>query len=287
MRALTTEEAYAKLNLSLDVTGLLPGGFHSMRMVMQSVSLCDTVTVSVEKGSGVIQAGSDVRFLPRGEKNLAGKAALAFREKTELRDLDISVHIKKRIPVCAGMGGGSSDAAAVLRALNRICGTGLSVPELCRIGEGVGSDVPYCVLGGTALAEGRGEILTPLSPFPRCFVVICKPGFQVSTPELFRCIDDIRLKVRPDTEGLLHAIREGKLREAASRFYNVFEEVLPKGGDTVRGIREKLYDFGTLGAVMSGTGPTVFGVFSDRDSAENAYTSLRKEYRECYLAETV
>ncbi|HIY74407.1 MAG TPA: 4-(cytidine 5'-diphospho)-2-C-methyl-D-erythritol kinase [Candidatus Intestinimonas merdavium] len=279
--------ARAKLNLTLDVLGKRPDGYHDLKMVMQSVALADTLTVETGTGEG-LEVRTDLSFLPNNEKNLAAAAALAFQTVTG-RDLGgVAIAIEKRIPVCAGMGGGSSDAAAVLRSLERMLGTGQDLAALAGIGERVGSDVPYCVLGGTALAEGRGEVLTPLSALPHCHVVICKPAFSISTPELFRAVDGVRLRCRPDTDGVLAALEAGDLGGVARRMYNVFEDVLPSRQRTeVAAIRSALVQHGALGANMSGTGPTVFGLFDDADRARSAWEELRQTYRDVFLTETV
>ncbi len=279
--------ARAKLNLTLDVLGKRPDGYHDLKMVMQSVALADTLTVETGTGEG-LEVRTDLSFLPNNDKNLAAAAALAFQTITG-RDLGgVAIAIEKRIPVCAGMGGGSSDAAAVLRSLERMLGTGQDLAALAGIGERVGSDVPYCVLGGTALAEGRGEVLTPLSALPHCHVVICKPAFSISTPELFRAVDGVRLRCRPDTDGVLAALEAGDLGGVARRMYNVFEDVLPSRQRTeVAAIRSALVQHGALGANMSGTGPTVFGLFDDADRARSAWEELRQTYRDVFLTETV
>lgn len=202
-------QAFAKLNLTLDVLGKRPDGYHDLRMVMQSITLCDTLTLTSNQGQG-LRVSTDLHFLPTGEKNLAAIAARRFWEALAVR-LRTWTSASEAHPVCAGMAGGSTDAAAVLRALNQRAGSPLTPAELARVGEQVGSDVPYCVLGGTALAEGRGERLTPLPALPRCWVVVCKPEFAISTPELFARIDSVRLRCRPDTDGLLSALEEGDL----------------------------------------------------------------------------
>ena len=282
-----TVTAPAKLNLTLDVLGRRPDGYHDLSMVMQSVALADTI--HLELGTGrPLAVKTDLGFLPSDQRNLAAAAALALLRETGKDAGGLSIAIEKHIPVCAGMGGGSSDAAAVLRALNGALGTGLSPLELARLGEQVGSDVPYCVLGGTALAQGRGEVLTPLSPLPRCLVVVCKPPFSISTPELFRAVDGVRLRCRPDTAGVLSALEAGDLEGVARRMYNVFEDVLPpRQGAEVRAIRGELVQQGALGACMSGTGPTVFGLFRDWDQAEAAREVLGRTYRDVWLTETV
>ena len=280
-------QAFAKLNLTLDVLGKRPDGYHDLKMVMQSITLADSLVLE-ENGLGEFRVRSNLHFLPGGEKNLAAKAALAFYGTLgrESRGLDIT--LTKRIPVCAGMAGGSSDGAAVLRALNELEGRPFDQTQLARVGEKVGSDVPYCVLGGTALAEGRGEILTPLRPLPRCWVVACKPDFPISTPELFTRIDSCKVRRRPDTDGLLAALEGGDLAGVARRMYNVFEDVLPeRQGARVADIKNTLIQQGALGATMSGSGPTAFGLFDDEEAAKRAAALLSEQYRETFLAQTV
>ena len=205
--------ANAKLNLTLDVLGKRPDGYHDLRMIMQSVELADTLTLT-RNDTGELRVSTNLHFLPNNEKNLAAQAALRWWEAQGNASQGLDITIDKHIPVCAGMAGGSSDAAAVLRALNELEGAGLSPAQLARIGERVGSDVPYCVTGGTALAEGRGEVLTPLPPLPKCWVVLCKPEFSISTPALFAKIDSVRLRCRPDAKGAVAALEAGDLAGA-------------------------------------------------------------------------
>ncbi len=280
-------KALAKLNLTLDVLGRREDGYHDMRMVMQSISLSDTLHLCPGEGEG-IRVSTNMSFLPGGDKNLAAIAARAFWDARGMEHQNLDIHIEKHIPVCAGMAGGSSDAAAVLRGLNEQAGSPYTPTELARVGEAVGSDVPYCVLGGTALAEGRGEILTPLPSLPHCHVVVCKPDFSISTPELFAQIDTVKVRCRPDTAGVLAALEAGDLEGVARRLYNVFEDVLPeRQRSRVDAIKNVLIQCGALGAAMSGTGPTAFGLFNDAAQAQAAYDILSREYRETYLAETV
>lgn len=282
-----TIQAPAKLNLTLDVLGRREDGYHDLKMVMQSITLADRLTLRPGQTPG-IQVSSSFHFLPTGEKNLAGKAAVCFYQALGRPARDLDIAITKHVPVCAGMAGGSSDAAAVLRALNRLEGDPFSPEELAHVGEGVGSDVPYCVLGCTALAQGRGEVLTPLSPLPHCWVVACKPDFPVSTPELFARIDSCRIRRRPDADGLMAALEQGDLMEVARRMYNVFEDVLPERQlARVADIKNTLIQQGALGANMSGTGPTAFGLFSSQSQAQAAYDILKQRYQEVFLAETV
>ena len=280
-------KARAKLNLTLDVLGRREDGYHDLRMVMQSVELCDTITL--EQGQTPdVRVRSNLGFLPVDRRNLAAAAALAFCEHTGQTCPPLDITLDKVIPVCAGLGGGSSDAAAVLHAMNHICGTGLSVEELALIGQKVGSDVPYCVLGATALAEGRGEVLTPLPALPKCWVALCKPDFSVSTPALFQQIDSVRLRRRPDTEGVLKALGAGDLPGVARRLYNVFEDALPERyAAKVEQVRHILIEHGALGAAMSGTGSAVFGLFEREEQAKAACDELRGLYPETFLTQTV
>jgi 4-diphosphocytidyl-2-C-methyl-D-erythritol kinase len=274
-----TERAFAKINISLDVTAARDDGYHELITVMQSVALHDDVRVSVVPGDGSFAVG---RGLPRDKRNTAVKAADAFFAFTGITGYRAEVAREKRIPVGAGLGGGSADAAAVLRSLNTIFETDLS-PEFLRIlGEAVGSDVPFCVEGGTALARGRGEILTPLREFPNCEIVIVKPAFSISTAELYSALDRVKLRRRPDTDGLLEAIENGDLHHAARYLYNVFEDVLPaQHTGEIAEIKERLIDAGALGASMTGTGSAVFGIFESGAAA--AASILQEDYREVFL----
>ena len=278
-------KAYAKLNLTLDILGKRPDGYHDLRMVMQSVDLADEVTIAPSAGKG--RMSTNLSYLPADGRNLAQAAASVFRRNTG-KGGPVDIAIEKHIPVCAGMGGGSSDAAAVLRAMNEMTGAGLTLTQLAEIGQQVGSDVPYCVLGGTALAEGRGEILTPLPPLPPCFVAICKPHYPISTPRLFAEADSKRLLCRPDTEGLLRALEAGDLIGVSRRLYNVFEDVLePPRRREVDAIKAELIDCGALGASMSGSGPSVFGLFDREEPAREAVARLSAQYQDVFFAKTV
>jgi 4-diphosphocytidyl-2-C-methyl-D-erythritol kinase len=282
-----TEPAYAKLNLTLDVLGKREDGYHELKMVMQSVSLCDQVTLTLEEGEG-IRLSTDWGFLPTDRKNIAVSAAQAFAGATGTDLNGLSIHLEKHIPVCAGTAGGSSDGAAVLRGLNKLCGTNLPLEELAKIGEQVGSDVPYCVLGGTMLAEGRGELLSRLPTLPDCWIVMCKPGFAVSTPELYHRIDSTKVRCRPNTDGLIHSLEEQNLPAVCRQMYNVFEDVLPENrASVIREIRNVLIQQGALGACLSGTGPTTFGIFDNKEQAEQACVLLRESYKETFLVQPV
>lgn len=274
--------ANAKINLTLDILRRREDGYHDLQMVMQAITLADALTVGPARGARG-EAASDLRFLPTGGKNLAQVAAAAFRAATGLGG-EVDVSIQKHIPVCAGLAGGSADAAAVLRAMNQLTGAGLSPLELAKIGEAVGSDVPFCVLGGAALAEGRGERLTPLPSLPPCHIVVCKPPFSISTPQLFARVNVRKIVRRPDTAGVIAALESGDLAGIARRMYNVFEDVLePRRRGAINEIKSVLIDCGALGASMSGSGPTVFGLFADQGQAQEACGRLGEGRRDVFL----
>ena len=282
------ERAWAKLNLTLDVTGRLDGGYHAMEMIMQTCSVYDGVYIAAHPGTGAVTVRTNRRYLPVDGDNIAGKAVRAFfaAAGTE-KAWDVEVRLEKRIPVCAGLGGGSADAAAVLRGMNRLFKTGLDAAALEEIGGRIGADVPFCIRGGTALARGRGEVLTPLTPLAPCGFVLCKPKMSISTPELFARIDCGRIRCRPDTAAAVSALETGNVPELARRMYNVFEDVLGRRAAAIAEIKSALYDAGALGAVMSGTGSAVFGVFSDRAQARRAQAQLAGRYAFCAAAEPV
>lgn len=282
-----SEKAYAKLNISLDVSSAREDGYHDMLMVMQTVSFCDEVILH-PSDDGRISARTGLYYIPGDDRNLAVKAARLFLQKIEREDRGYRIEISKQIPVGAGMAGGSADAAAVLRALNREYGEPLSRDELLALSAQVGSDVPFCLLGGTALAQGRGEILTPLPPLPPCEVLIVKPAFSVSTPELFHAIDSVKLKIRPDTQGIADALLAGDLSGVARRMYNVFEDVPDRRMRPIAEIKSRLLDAGALGSIMTGTGSAVFALFQpDTDIPASFLAELEKEYGFCVSARPV
>lgn len=278
-----TREAYAKINLTLDVLGRLPSGYHEVRMIMQSIDLHDDVTVRLD-GTGKTSLRCPAGSLPADASNLAWKAADAFYAAVGLRNPGTAIEIEKRIPVAAGLAGGSTDAAAVLRALDELHGTGLGDEKLCEIALPLGADVPYCLLGGTMLAEGIGEALTPLPPCPRCWVVLIKPPFSISTADAYAGMDAHEPLVRPDTDGVLRSLEVGDLRGVCHRLYNVMEPAAAEKHKILTGIREQLLDCGAEGAVMSGSGPTLYGLFLGETPARLALRVLQKEHPEIYLS---
>lgn len=259
------EPAWGKLNLALDVGALRPDGYHEMRMIMQTVTLCDQLTIQLDTGRWWVN-GPD--SLPHDERNLALRAARAFCEATQHTPDGVEITLDKQIPTCAGMGGGSADAAAVLRALQRHYGAPLSQSALLDVAAQVGSDVPFCLRGGTMLAEGRGEVLTPLPALPQCSIVLCKPEFSVSTPALFRALDAQPPVRRPDFDRLIGSL--GDLPVFAAAMENVFEPLLAQQYPELYQIRDTLLENGALGAMLTGTGSVVFGIFDAPDAAEKA-----------------
>jgi 4-diphosphocytidyl-2-C-methyl-D-erythritol kinase len=281
-----TALAYAKINISLDIVAKREDGYHDLVMVMQTVGLSDEITIECSKGDGItIDAG--LPYLPDNERNIAAKAALAFFSYTGIAGYHTDIKIKKKIPVCAGLGGGSADAACVLRMLDGMFESNLGRESLEKLGNTVGSDVPFCINGGTRLAKGRGDILTGLPSIPKCSIVICKPPFSCSTPELFGRVKCEKIRARPDTDGIVKALGDGDLSGIARRMYNVFEDVLPRGKADINEIKGLLLDAGALGAVMTGSGPAVFGLFDNKSNAQTAYEHLKTEYNDCFITETI
>ena len=281
-----TEHAYAKLNLSLDVTARREDGYHDLAMLMQTVSLCDELRLRF-RDDGQVRAGSNLRYIPGDERNLAVRAALRFLEAVGESGQGLQIDLRKEIPVGAGMGGGSADAAAVLRGLNRLYGNPMDRKALEQLAQQIGSDVAFCVAGGTALAQGRGELLRDLRPMPDCFFALCKPGFSISTPELYQKLDASPVRIHPDTAGLLAAVEAGDLRALCRRMYNVFEEIDDRRLRTVAELKSRLLDHRAMGAMMTGTGSAVFGVFRHAEEAEAACAALRSTVPFCCTARPV
>ncbi len=276
------ERAYAKLNLTLDILRKREDGFHDLRMVMQNVALCDDISLEEKSGEG-ISLHTKAAYLPTDSSNIAVKAAEVFARETGVNLSGLDISIAKRLPVCAGMAGGSSDGAAVLRMLRRRYRPDMGREELERIAALVGSDVPFCVRGGAALAEGKGERLRDLPGLPDCAILLCKPDFPISTPELFGLVRVKKLKFHPDTAGMLSALERGDLQEICRYVYNVFEDVLPRKYQRVWEIKRQMLELDAFTAAMTGSGPTVFGIFAEEEAAQRAAQVLAREYRQVYV----
>lgn len=272
-----SEKAYAKLNLSLDITARRDDGYHDMAMVMQTVSLCDDIKL-IHEETHHVYAVTDLSFIPGDERNLAVKAAKLYLNAIGKPEQGLRIELRKHTPVGAGMGGGSADAAAVLRGINRMFDNALNREELIELSAAVGSDVPFCLVGGTMLATGRGEILEPLPKLPDCVFVICKPEFSISTPEFFKLYDRTNHHAHPDTAGMVNALECGDLPQLCRRMYNVLEDVDDRRLRTVSAIKSALLDLDAMSAMMTGTGSAVFGVFNDAAAAEKAASEMGKEY---------
>jgi len=281
-----TREAPAKVNLALDVLGRRPDGYHEMRMVMQTVSLADTVTLREAVGGFTLFAQG--LELPAGKKTMEETAAEAFFQAAGLPMPGLAAALEKRTPAYAGLGGGSADAAALLRLLRERYAPDMPPEALEAVGLTVGSDVPFCVRGGTVLAEGRGEVLTDLPPLPDCRFVICKPDFGLPTPRMFARLRLDGACPRPDVDGMLAALERGDLKGAADRVGNVFERALEREERReIDGIKETLLRRGALAAAMSGSGPAVFGLFPPEAETAGAVEELRSRYAQVFPAEPV
>lgn len=268
MKETFRREAPAKINLALDILGKRPDGYHALCSIMQTVSLCDSVELA-EGGEGFTLSMAGFTP-PEGRKTLEQRAAEAFFARLGRVMPPLTVRIAKRTPAYAGLGGGSADVAALLRILRDRYAPKMEDAALEAIGAEVGSDMPFCLRGGTALAAGRGEILTDLPPLPDCWIVLCKPPFPIPTPMLFARADSVAIRHRPDIPGMRKALENGDLEGVAGRLGNVFEEVLPPECGAVFAIRDALLAAGALGAGMSGSGPTVFGIFREEGLARAA-----------------
>lgn len=277
-------KAHAKINLSLDVLRKRDDGYHDLEMVMTSLALCDDISIRITEGSQ-ITASSNVPFLPSDQKNIAVLAAMRFFQALNLPPQQVEIYMHKRIPVAAGLAGGSADAAAVLKGLNALLDTKCSPSQLAEIGGSLGSDVTYCLTGGTMFAQGKGEILSPLPPLPPCHIVLSRPAFSIKTPELFGQIQPKKIVHRPDTQGLIKALFTGDLSTTSHYMYNVFEDVLDSRGEAVSHIKNTLLDQGAQGALMTGTGPCVFGLFAEEEAAQKAYHLLKEKNSATFLTQ--
>ena len=278
-----TETGYAKINLGLDVLGLRPDKYHEVAMVMQTISLADTVTFT---DSPELKVTTDFSGLEGGPSNLAYKAAVLMGEFAH-RPPRVHIHIEKKVFLAAGLAGGSTDAAAVLRGLNRFWELRLPAEKLERLGAKLGSDVPFCVAGGTALATGRGEILTPLPDLPNLNLVLAKPPLEISTPWAYREFDKQKNVIHPDIEGMVQAVRSADVQGVLQRCGNVLEPVTAGAHPEIREIRQQMLQNGAELAMMSGSGPTVFGIVNDKETGEKIAAVLQSLQLETAVAELI
>ncbi len=268
-------KAYGKVNLGLDVVRRREDGYHEVRMIMQTVGIYDRIDLTRRERPG-IGIETNLYYLPDNENNLAYKAARLLMDEFDVKE-GVNIRIKKFIPVAAGMAGGSSDAAAVLFGVNKMFSLGLSMEELMKRGVRLGADVPYCLMRGTALSEGIGEILTPLNPVPQCQVLIAKPAVSVSTKFVYENlhVNQLPKTAHPDIDCLMRAIENRDLRALAENMGNILETVTIPAHPVIQDIKDKMMSMGAVGAMMSGSGPTVFGLFMSPSKAEEAYEEMR------------
>ncbi len=274
MRDTVTLKALAKINLGLDVLGKRDNGYHDVRMVMQTIYLYDNVTLTKTEEAG-IQLETNLFYLPVDENNIAYKAAKMLMDEFEIKG-GVRITLEKHIPVAAGMAGGSSNAAAVLVGMNRLFSLGLNQEQLMERGVVLGADVPYCVMRGTVLAEGIGEVLTPLSPLPKCYILIAKPGISVSTKVVYEKLDAEIITNHPDIDGILEGLENQDIHKIANSMGNVLERVTIEDYPVIETLKQAMKEAGALNAMMSGSGPTVFGIFEDRKRAREAQQKIRE-----------
>ncbi|MDP4118273.1 MAG: 4-(cytidine 5'-diphospho)-2-C-methyl-D-erythritol kinase [Bacillota bacterium] len=276
-------QAPAKINLTLDVVGKREDGYHNVKMIMETVSLYDTVTVFKRKN---IEVKCNLPYVPTDERNIAYRAAVGFFESTGIEG-GAYINIVKRIPVAAGLAGGSTDGAAVLKGLNRIYGNVLTYKQLIEVAAKVGADVPYCLNGRMALAEGIGEILTPIKNLPKTIVLLAKPPISLSTKLVYSMIKWDEIKLHPDTEGALSAIEREDINGLSARMYNVLEEVSCEKYPIIKEIKLKMLEGGALGSIMSGSGPTVFGLYDSEEKANKTMEELKSMCQFVYVGHTL
>ena len=276
-------KALAKINLGLDVVRRREDGYHEVRMIMQTIHLYDRLDIKRTKEPG-IQIQTNLSFLPVNENNLIYKAAKLLMDEFSITD-GVSVKLDKRIPVAAGMAGGSTDAAAMLIGVNRLFSLGLTKRELMERGVQIGADVPYCIMRGTALAEGIGEALSPLPPMVKCPVLIAKPSISVSTKFVYQNLKLDDTTIHPDIDRLIDDIKAKNLHDIAAHMGNVLETVTIPNYPVIDEIKKHMLSNGAVGAMMSGSGPTVSGLFDDEDTAKKAYKAMRSSHlaRQVYL----
>ena len=267
--------ALAKINLGLDVVGKRDDGYHEVRMIMQTIQMYDVLEIEKKKEPGIVLT-TNIPYVPTDERNLVYKAAKMLMDEFKIKD-GVNIYINKRIPIAGGMAGGSSDCATTLMGINQLFELGLSKEELMERGVKLGADVPYCVLGGTAIARGIGEVLTPLPAPADCHVIIAKPPVSVSTAYVYGHIKPLEITKRPDIEAMAQSIKDGDLKKMASLIYNVMEDVTVVEYPIISEIKQVMLDNGALNSIMSGSGPTVFGLFDDKEKAQQCVKTLEEK----------
>lgn len=277
-------KAYAKINLSLDVVGKREDGYHLLRMIMQTIDLYDILNITkVQSG---IHITCNKEYVPTDERNLVYKAASLFMNTYKI-DAGVDIHLRKYIPIAAGLAGGSTDAAAVLKTMRDIFKPEIQDKELMELGVKIGADVPYCILGGTALCEGIGEKITMLKPFKNHILVVVKPSFGVSTKEVYKGLILERIRKHPDTDFLIEFIEKDDLFMVSKNMSNVLENVTLRKHPILKSIKYEMLNSGAMGSLMSGSGPTIFGLFEDMLKAQNCYDRMKRKYKEVFITRTI
>lgn len=277
-------KSYGKVNITLDIVGKRQDGYHLLEMIMQTVDLYDVITIDRAK-EGIILSCNKA-YIPTDERNLAYKAAKLFMEKYDIK-AGVKIGIEKNVPVAAGMAGGSSNAATVLKGLNEFFDINAPKEELMKLGLKIGADVPYCIEGGTALCKGIGEDITTLTPFKNHIIVLVKPSFGVSTKEVYGAIDINKINRHPETERIIEAMERDDLRFVSCGMKNVLENVTIRKHRILRCIKEEMILNGAMGALMSGSGPTIFAFFEDMVKAQKCYDRMKQKYKEVYITRTI
>lgn len=277
-------KAYGKINIALDIVGKREDGYHLLEMIMQSIELYDEIQVEIIREG--IEIKCNKHFIPTDGRNLAYKAAELFIKNYNIKS-GVSIDIVKNIPVAAGLAGGSTDCATVLKLMNKLFEINASDEELMKLGVTLGADVPYCIKGGTALCEGIGEGVTPLDSFKNHIVVLVKPPFGVSTREVYKNFDIDKAKIHPNTRELISKMKENDLYYVANNMKNLLENVTLRKHKSIYGIKEIMISKGALGSMMSGSGPTVFGLFDDILLAQKCYDEMKSKYNDVFLSRTI
>lgn len=277
--------SYAKINYTLDVIGKRADGYHEIETIMQTVGLFDTITVQ-RTSNRRIRITSNVSYLPRNSKNICYKAAELFFEATGVRG-GADIDIRKNIPVSAGLAGGSGNGGAVLCILNKLFGEPFSGAELLKLGEKLGADVPFCMIGGTAVCTGVGECVRPISGIKNAVILLVKPAVAVSTPFIYKELDKYEIQSHPDIKAASDAVKRGDLTAISENLVNVMEPVTERLYPIIGGIKNKMLKNGALGTLMSGSGPTVFGIFDDEKAAKKSADSFYFQFKDVYLCKTV
>lgn len=278
-------KAYAKVNLGLDVIGKREDGYHLLKMIMQTVDLYDEIEID-KADDNKISIKCNIPYVPVDSRNLMYKAAVLFMEKYNINS-GLKINIKKNIPVAAGMAGGSTDAAAVLKCLNKLFEVNAPYEDLVELALKIGADVPYCINGGTAICEGIGEVITELPPFKNVIMVIVKPSFGVSTKEVYGGLDIRRIKKHVKIDDIVHGMKKNNINAVCYNMKNVLENVTIRKYPVIKDIKNTMIKQGAKGSLMSGSGPTVFGIFSDMMSAQRCYENMKKKYNDVFITRTI